>query len=96
MDMICVSAVPIIMVICYLIAEAIKIIAGGKGKIIELLPIISAFLGGGIGVVIFLISPTLLPAGNYLEAFAVGVFSGLCATGSNQIIKQLQKLIKKK
>ncbi|MBQ7226539.1 MAG: hypothetical protein IJX02_08090 [Clostridia bacterium] len=95
MDMVCISGVAIATAVCYLVAEAIKIISGGKETVKRLLPIVSAFLGGGICVGLFFVFPELLPVGNLPGAFVVGLFSGLSATGSNQILKQMQKLFKK-
>lgn len=93
MDLNNMTGVPVIVIICYLLIEGIKVFVGSYKKIKALLPIISAFLGAGIGIVLFIICPEILPSGTYISSFTIGIFSGLSATGSNQIWKQLKKLI---
>ena len=46
--------------------------------------------GGALGVVGMMIMPEF-PATDYITAVAVGIVSGLAATGANQIVKQLGK-----
>lgn len=93
MDLNNMTGVPVIVIICYLLIEGVKVFVGNHEKIKALLPIISAFLGAGIGIVLFIICPEILPSGTYISSFTIGIFSGLSATGSNQIWKQLKKLI---
>ena len=52
------------------------------------LPVICGVLGGALGIVAMLIMPDY-PATDYITAVAVGIVSGLAATGINQIGKQL-------
>ena len=54
-------------------------------------PLISAALGAVLGVVAFFALPSIIPADNVCVAILVGGASGLTATGTNQIIKQLTK-----
>ena len=84
-----------VVVISYLFAEMIKIIFNKSEKIKALLPIITAFVGGFVGVLIFKLAPEIMNASNLVEAFIIGIFSGLSSTGSNQIYKQLKNLITK-
>jgi hypothetical protein len=79
------TSVAAITVICYLIIEIIKT----TGLNHKWLPIISGLLGGGLGVVAMLIMPSY-PASDYLNAVAIGIVSGLAATGINQAAKQLK------
>ncbi|MDY5627624.1 MAG: hypothetical protein SPF92_08500 [Clostridia bacterium] len=81
-------AVPLIALLCYLIIEGIKIIFGKHEKVKELLPLISSFVGGILGILLFAIYPEIISAGSYADALILGIFSGLGATGSNQIFKQ--------
>jgi hypothetical protein len=77
-------SVAAITVICYLAATGVKATPLDN----KWLPIICGALGGVLGVVGMLIMPDF-PATDYLTAIAVGVVSGLAATGANQIYKQL-------
>jgi hypothetical protein len=79
------TSVAAITVICYLIIEIIKTTALDH----KWLPIISGILGGAVGVVAMLVMPSF-PASDYLNAIAIGIVSGLAATGANQIGKKLK------
>lgn len=79
------TAVAAITAICYLIAQAIKATSlNGKW-----LPVICGALGGLLGVLAMTIMPDY-PAQDYITAVAVGIVSGLAATGANQVYKQLK------
>lgn len=73
-----------ITVICYLIAEAIKATSLNN----KWLPIICGAFGGILGVVGMYVMPEF-PAQDVFTAIAVGITSGLAATGANQVVKQL-------
>lgn len=88
-----ITGVPAIVILCYFIIEYIKIFAGNREKIKEILPLISAFLGAVIGALLFQFFPEIMPSETYISSIIIGIFSGLSATGSNQIWKQLKKLI---
>ena len=68
-----------ITVICYLVAEGVK----ASGKINEWIPIICGSLGGVLGVVAMYVVPDF-PAGDILNAVAIGILSGFAATGVHQ------------
>ncbi len=74
-----------ITVICYLAAVAVKATPLDN----KWLPVICGVLGGILGVVGMCVIPDY-PAGDYITAIAVGIVSGLAATGSNQVFKQLK------
>ena len=93
MDVYNIMCVPVIVILCYLIIEAIKTIVDKDSKIKELLPIISAFIGGILGALIYIFVPEAITSKNAVEAIFVGLISGLGATGSNQIFKQIKKLL---
>lgn len=76
------ASIPAIVVICYLIGAAVK--ASGIDN--KFIPIIVGAFGGGLGVV-GLLTMTNFPAADYLTAIAVGIVSGLGATGVDQITK---------
>lgn len=84
MEILGIAGVAAITVICYLAAELIKATALDN----KWLPVICGVLGGVLGVAAMLIMPDY-PANDYITAVAVGIVSGLAATGVNQIGKQL-------
>lgn len=81
-----IAGVAAITVICYLAAQLIKATPLNN----KWLPVICGTLGGILGVVGIIVMPDF-PAGDYITAIAVGIVSGLAATGVNQIYKQLTK-----
>lgn len=85
-------SIPSIMVICYIIAELFKLIIKKQKKLYKGIPIMVGAIGGVIGLIAYLIDPSLvMNSENVLTAIAIGIISGLASTGSNQIIKQLIK-----
>ena len=60
-------------------------------KVLRFLPLIAAGLGAVLGIVAFFSLPEIIPAGDAFTAILVGGASGLAATGTNQIVKQLSK-----
>ena len=85
MDFGTIGSVVGITVICYLVALGIRATPLNN----KWLPVICGFLGGVIGVIGMMIIPDY-PANDYVTAIAVGIVSGLAATGSNQVYKQLK------
>lgn len=81
-----IAGVAAITVICYLVAQGVKATSLDN----KWLPVICGALGGVLGAVGMAIMPDF-PAGDYMTAVAVGIVSGLAATGVNQIYKQLTK-----
>ncbi|MEL4105394.1 phage holin family protein [Oscillospiraceae bacterium WX1] len=79
------TSVAAITVICYLLIEIIKTTPLNR----KWLPIISGLTGGLLGVLAMLIMPSY-PASDYLNAVAIGIVSGLAATGVNQAARQLK------
>lgn len=84
------TSVAAITVICYLFIEILKMTKLSR----RWLPVISGILGGILGIVSLYTMPTY-PATDLLNAIAIGIVSGLAATGVNQIIKQLGNRIEK-
>lgn len=78
------TAIPAVTVICYLIAQAVKVTALDN----KWLPIISGCAGAVLGVAAMWVMPDY-SASDPLTAVAVGIVSGLAATGAHQIVKQL-------
>lgn len=86
MEILGITNIAAITVICYLAAEGIKATALDN----KWLPVICGVLGGVLGVAGMIIMPDY-PAQDYITAVAVGIVSGLAATGIDQIGKQLSK-----
>ena len=78
------AGVAAITVICALIAQAVKATKLEN----KWLPIICGVCGAFLGAVGMVIMPDF-PATDYISAVAVGITSGLAATGAHQIKKQL-------
>lgn len=83
-----IAGVAAITVICYLVGLIVKITPYNNDKYI---PIACGFVGGVLGIVALYISLPDFPAGDPLTAVAVGIVSGLAATGVDQIKKQAIK-----
>ena len=81
-----IAGVAAITVICFLAAEAVKATPLDN----KWLPVICGFLGGALGVVALFFMPGF-PANDIITAIAVGIVSGLAATGAHQVYKQQMK-----
>ena len=79
-----IGSVAVITIICYLIGEAIKVLAIDN----KYIPVVVGVFGGLLGIPGMLIMPDF-PATDYMTAVAVGIVSGLAATGINQVFKQV-------
>lgn len=77
-------SVAAITVICFLIAQGVKATSLAN----KWLPVICGLCGGALGCVGMGAMPGF-PAEDMLTAAAVGIVSGLAATGSHQAAKQL-------
>lgn len=84
MEIMGITGIAAITVICYLAAECIKATALDN----KWLPVVCGVLGGALGIAAMFIMPDF-PGGDYITAVAIGIVSGLAATGANQIGKQL-------
>ena len=82
--------IPAIVVISYMITETFKMFINHK-----YLPIVAGISGGILGVLSFVLQIDIMPATDIVSALAIGIISGLAATGSNQIIKQMKSEGKK-
>lgn len=88
-----ITAIPAIVIFVYLIIEVLKIVVTSKtDNYKRFIPIIAGVLGMILGIICYLFFPTTITAAdNLFSAAALGIFSGLTATGANQIIKQMLK-----
>lgn len=81
-----ITGVAAITVICFLIGQVVKASVLDN----KWIPIICGAFGAILGVTGMFIMPEF-PATDYLTASAVGIVSGLAATGINQVYKQMAK-----
>ena len=79
-----ITGVAAITVICLLIGQAVKASAVDS----KWIPIICGVCGLILGIAAMYLMPDF-PATDYITAAAVGIVSGLAATGVNQAVKQL-------
>ena len=80
-----IASVAAITVIAYLVGTAAKAISKLDNKWI---PVICGIVGGVLGVAGLYLMPDF-PVSDIISAVAVGIVSGLAATGVNQVVKQL-------
>ena len=76
-----------ITVICYLVGLIVKATPWNNNQII---PIVCGVVGLILGLVCWFTGLEVLPAADPVTAAAVGVVSGLAATGIDQVAKQLK------
>ena len=84
-------SVPAIAAIVYWVINIIKHAVGENEKFKKFIPLIAAALGVICGIICYYAVPSIIPAPNIVVAIVIGGASGLTATGTNQIIKQLGK-----
>lgn len=87
-DILGIAGVAAITVICYLIGLGWKSIGKLNDKFI---PVVVGFVGAVLGLIAYFIKMPDFPAKDIITAAAIGIVSGLAATGINQIGKQLKK-----
>ena len=81
-----IAGVAAITVIAYLLGEGLKATPLNN----KWIPVLCGCAGGILGVVAMHIMPDY-PADDYITAAAVGIASGLAATGCHQAVKQLKE-----
>ena len=82
-----IAGVAAITVIAYLVGMGVKASAIND----KWIPIIVGSVGAVLGVVGMFIMPDF-PANDYITAVAIGIVSGLAATGAHQIGKQMSEV----
>lgn len=87
MDFMGITGVAGIVVICYLVGLVVKATPWNNNKII---PIVCGMAGAALGVAGMYVM-TEFPATDPITAVAVGIVSGLAATGADQAVKQLKQ-----
>lgn len=81
-----IAAIPVITIIVFLAVEAVKATPLDN----KWLPVIAGSFGGILGIVAMMVMPEF-PATDPLTSIAIGIVSGLAATGAHQVYKQLTK-----
>ena len=84
MELMGVAGVAAISVIAYLIGEVVKVTKLDN----KWIPVICGVAGALLGVAALYTVPEF-PAKDLINAVAIGIVSGLSATGANQLCKQL-------
>jgi len=79
------AAVTVISVICYLVGEAVKLSPLDN----KWIPLICGVAGAALGIA-GMHSMANFPAQDVLSALAVGIVSGLAATGADQVYRQMK------
>ena len=87
MEFMGITGVAGIVVICYLVGLIVKATPWNNNKII---PIVCGMAGAALGVAGMYVMPEF-PATDPITAVAVGIVSGLAATGADQAVKQLKQ-----
>ena len=86
-----IATIPALAAIVYTLIDVTKTALGGDEKFRRFIPLVALVLGALCGVVAFYCVPGVMGTENLLVAVVVGAFSGLSATGTNQVAKQLTK-----
>ena len=82
-----IASVAAVTVICYLVGQVVK----ATGLDNKYIPAICGVVGAILGPVALYLGVPDFPATDVLTAVAVGIVSGLAATGVNQVAKQLSE-----
>lgn len=85
MDILGITAIPAIAIICYLLGMGLKAWSVWDDTKI---PVMMGIFGLALGLLAYIYCGNLIPADDPITAAAIGVVSGLCATGIHQIWKQ--------
>ena len=88
--------VPVITSIVYAVIDILKTATNKSEKFLRFVPLIACTLGILFGVLAFYCVPDVLDTTNVFVAIVIGAASGLAATGTNQVVKQLKKTEKNK
>ena len=83
-----IAGVAAVTVICYLVGLVVKASPFNNDKYI---PIACGVTGGMLGIGALYLGLPDFPAGEPLTAAAVGIVSGLAATGMDQALRQLKQ-----
>lgn len=91
MDYLTLIAVPTITGTIYALIEILKKVTNNNEGVLRFIPLIALLLGAIAGVICYFFIPGVFEAANVVVAIVIGAASGLAATGTNQVFKQLIK-----
>lgn len=83
------ASLPAVAIVCFLVAKIFKNFT--QEEYHKHIPVLVASVGMIICVLMFMFIPGYVVAENIVEAAAIGIVSGLSATGIHQAIKQNTK-----
>ncbi len=86
MEILGITSIAAITVICYLAAELAK----AFGLNAKFIPALCGVVGALLGVAAMYVMAEF-PGQDIITAIAIGIVSGLAATGADQVVKQLKK-----
>lgn len=86
-------SVPSIMAIVGIIITLLKLAFKKYDNFANFVPLLSSLLGAILGIVAFYAVPAIMPTDNIFHAILFGLFSGMSATGSEQLIVQLKQYV---
>lgn len=86
-----ICSIPAIAVFCFCFIEVLKRTLHYNDKIKNAYPLISALLGAGLGVIVYLADPRVMVTDSVISSALAGMVSGLSATGSNEIIQRMKQ-----
>ena len=81
--------VPVIVSVVYALIGVITKATNESEKFKRFIPLLALIFGSILGGVLFVFEPSLIGANNAVVAILIGAASGLAATGTDQIFKQL-------
>lgn len=84
-----ITTIPALAAIVYTLIDIAKTALGSDEKFKRFIPLIACVLGAICGVIAFFFVPGVMETQNLLVAIVLGAASGLSATGTNQVVKQL-------
>jgi len=83
-----IASVAAITVICYLVGLMVKLIPAASNRLI---PVTCGLTGAIVGLILYFGNWPDYPASDPITAAAVGIVSGLAATGIHQVYQQMVK-----
>ena len=84
-------SVPIIVSVVYALISVITKAVNNSEKFKRFIPLLALIIGAVLGGVLYAFEPQLIGATSAITAILIGGASGLAATGTDQVVKQLTK-----
>lgn len=84
-------SVPIIVSVVYALISVIAKAVNNSERFKRFIPLLALIIGAVLGGVLYAFEPQLIGATSAITAILIGGASGLAATGTDQVVKQLTK-----